>query len=115
MTTQPDPSDDELDAILHKIRYNEYYSEAMKRLPLETQQFVETTSWAGELHEIEKQKLAKAALQAYVQQEVLLGRVEELTIMLDENKYMTGEAAKTFGHYWSRRMAALKAKGATHE
>lgn len=57
------PSVDELDLLVATMmHWQGFYDEAMQNLPEETRQFVETTSWAGELHQIEREKIAKAKI-----------------------------------------------------
>lgn len=57
------PSVDELDLLVATMmHWQGFYDEAMQNLPEETRQFVETTSWASELHQIEREKIAKAKI-----------------------------------------------------
>ena len=57
----------ELEELLEIIMsWSGFYDEAMKALPKETQQFVESTSWAGEAHKAERKKIALSKLQTII-------------------------------------------------
>ena len=57
----------ELEELLEIImNWSGFYDEAMKALPKETQQFVESTSWAGEAHKAERKKIALSKLQTII-------------------------------------------------
>lgn len=51
--------------------WNSFYSEALQNLDEDTREFVEATSWAGELHEKERKKLLRASILDWVEREII--------------------------------------------
>jgi len=76
MTSNPKTIEDKrLDYILDA---RNFYSEAVKLLSKEAQEFYETTSWAGELHQEAIRKLQREAILADLSTIVRDARIDEL-------------------------------------
>jgi len=105
------PADDELNAIIDKaMNRNGYYSEAMALLPEDTREFVETTSWAAELHSAKRKELIKAAINRYCLREFegLIGEDEATPEAFKEWTNYTAESPTVKEHYRNEHREQLR-------
>jgi hypothetical protein len=132
MTESPKGNDEELDDLVELLTdWHSFYDEALENLPEETREFVEHSSWAGELHEKERKKLIKTSLNhllsdKYIAKEEVLSALKAKVMDIDTNAWLDAyklelvngrelsadelKEAKIFSEGYNKALAQIKTK-----